>query len=239
MNFQGDLMEFNFGIFYATSVFTGAFKTHYNAPTFYRELGEDLAAHARVVRKSFGAALVVYALFALAGFGIWGNNVEGNVLKNYSQAAESETNGPVLVAVLGMAVAVTLSYPLVFNSGRAAFYGLAPALEKAKETNPRRVHLAVTTFMVLFISCVACFVRDVQVVVGLTGATIGMSLCFIIPAMVHLKIVFSPVRAALQHSHVDVGQLCSKPLIAFAILLLTFGSVSVVLGSLVVLGILT
>lgn len=194
-NFESGLAKCDVGLFFAASVFTGAFKAHYNAPTFYRELGEDIGAHSRVVKKAYVSSFVIYALFAVAGYGIFGSGVEGNILKNY--ASEDGMSFAILVALLGMAFAITLSYPLVFNSGRAAFYGLFPSLERARERNPAKVHIALTTSMVATISLMACFVRNVQIVVGLTGATIGMALCFILPSLVYFKLAFSTDRKSV------------------------------------------
>jgi amino acid permease len=165
----------------------------------------------------------------LAGFGIFGTAVEGNILKNYGK---NGTTLPILVALFGMAFAITLTYPLVFNSGRSSFYGLVPLLEKARQSSPGTVHYVLTTALVLLISLGACFVKDVQIVVGLTGALLGQALCFIIPALAYLKIAFSETRT-LNNPGVR-----SKPMIAFALLLLIWGSISEVIGTLVVLGIL-
>jgi len=228
-NFESCFFEFKFGIFFSASVFTGAFKAHYNSPTFYRELGENLGSHARVVRNSYISAFILYSLFAIGGFGIFGPTVEGNILKNYG-SGEGGPSVPILVALLGMAFAITLTYPLVFNSGRGALYGLVPALEQAKSSNPQQVHIMLTTAMVTAISAAGCVVSNVQIVLGLTGATIGMALCFILPAVSFLKVALSESGPTITHA---------KPLIAFSILLLAFGSMSVVVGTLVVLGVIS
>lgn len=227
-NFQSCFFEFRLGIFFSASVFTGAFKAHYNSPTFYRELGENLGAHARVVRNSYVSAFVLYSCFAIAGYGIFGSGVEGNILKNYG-SGEGGPSVPILVALLGMAFAITLTYPLVFNSGRGALYGLVPPLEKAKNANPQMVHFLLTAAMVVTISAAGCVVTDVQIVLGLTGATIGMALCFILPAVAFLKVALSDTAT--------VTIMHAKPLIAFSFLLLGFGLMSVVIGTLVVMGV--
>ena len=41
----------------------------YNAPKFFKELGEDLKAHSQMVIISYVSAFAIYASFALAGLG--------------------------------------------------------------------------------------------------------------------------------------------------------------------------
>lgn len=233
---QSNLAQVSPSWFYAVSVFTGAFKAHYNAPTFYRELGENVKAHTRVVKTAFSVALIIYAMFAVAGFGIFGPGVEGNILKSYGLASGGEPDAAILFALLGMAFSITLTYPLVFNSGRAAVYGLAPSLERAKVTQPTTVHVVVTTSMVACIAVVGCFVRNVQVVVGLTGATIGMGLCLLIPGFGYLAITrHPPADAPPLNAHLLKAD---ARMTAFSYVLVIFGCISVVLGSLVVLGVI-
>jgi amino acid permease len=236
-NLEGGAFRFNLGIFFATSVFTGAFSAHYNSPTFYRELGEDLAAHSRVVRKSFISAFVMYACFALAGYAKWGDAVQGNVLKNYGQDINAGSVIP--VALFGMSFSITLSFPLVFNSGRLAFYGLFPVFERARTNNPITVHYAVTTVLVLTICSAACVVKDVQLVVGMSGALLGQALCFIIPGVVYLKTAFTPENTLVGLQQREPFGAQGKFLIVFSIVLMVWGFLSQIVGSLVVLGILS
>jgi amino acid permease len=229
--FKGAALHCNLGIFFATSVYTGAFSAHYNAPTFYRELGQDLAAYTRVVRQSFTLAFMMYALFAIAGYGTWGERIEGNLLKNYGEHG----GAAIELATLLMGFSITLSFPLVFNSGRAAFYGVFPIVEKAREESPDTVHLAVTTVLVLGICSAACFIKDVQVVVGLAGALLQTPICFTIPGIVYWKISRSQPTLPLQGRE-PIAR--SKLLMVFSILLVAFGLQNQVVGSLVVLDII-
>lgn len=235
-NIQGGAFRVKLGIFFAASIFTGAFSAHYNAPTFYRELGEDLAAHSRVVRNSYTAAFVMYACFALAGYAKWGDAVQGNMLKNYGQ--DGNGGNAIALALFGMSFSITLSFPLVFNSCRLAFYGLFPAIARARNGNPQTVHFAVTTVLVLMICSAACFVKDVQLVVGMTGALLGQMICFIIPGMVYLKTTYDSDATLVGLQRREVGS-TSRYLMAFAILLMVWGFLCQVVGSLVTLEIVS
>lgn len=233
-NLKGGALHLDMGVFFATSVFTGAFSAHYNSPTFYRELGEDLSSHARVVRMSFISSFFIYAFFALAGYAMWGDSAKGNILQNYGQ--DGSGGKTLAVMLFMMAFSVTLSFPLVFNSGRLAFYGVFPVFERLRLAYPSSTHFAVTTGLVVFISFLACFVKDVQIVVGLTGALLGQALCFIIPAVVYLQTSRKPATLPLKGEAPLPKK--STMLLLFSILILFWGCCSQICGSLVVLGIL-
>lgn len=183
-NLRGDLFRVDMGLFSTVAISTGAFKAHYNAPKFFKELGEDLKAHSQMVMISYGAAFAIYASFALAGLGLFGDKVLGNLLKNYS----AEGNVPILMAWLGMAFAIVFTYPLVFSSARDSIIGMSSALKTAAESQPVATHVGITSSMVFAISTLACFLEDVSVVTGLLGATIGSCLCWIFPALIYLRV---------------------------------------------------
>eukprot|EP00927_Polykrikos_kofoidii_P084615 TRINITY_DN8975_c0_g1_i1.p1 TRINITY_DN8975_c0_g1~~TRINITY_DN8975_c0_g1_i1.p1 ORF type:complete len:438 (+),score=43.22 TRINITY_DN8975_c0_g1_i1:74-1387(+) len=181
---QSNSWNLNMGIFSTLAIATGGFKAHYNAPRFYDELAGSLPAFTRMVLFSFTMALTFYMIFAVAGLGRWGDSVLGNVLKNYP----AEGCMPILLASIGMEVIFT--YPLIFTTARESIIGLVPALQRANRSNPHGAHTILTIVLVLVTSLVACCIRDVSLVIGLCGATIGSCLCWIFPAMIYLKLVF-------------------------------------------------
>jgi len=185
VNVQNHAFRLDMGIFRTLALCTGAFQAHYNSPKFFKELGCNLRNHTCTVLCSFGSAFLIYSSFAVSGLGLFGDDLLGNVLKNYP----AEGNTAVLMAWLGMAFAVIFTYPLVFTTGRDSLIGLVPALQRAGKTNPTGSHVAITTSLVVVITMMACIVDDVSVVTGLLGATIGACLCWIFPAMIYLKVV--------------------------------------------------
>eukprot|EP00438_Fugacium_kawagutii_P029505 Skav222731 [mRNA] locus=scaffold2390:264087:268988:+ [translate_table: standard] len=82
-NLKAYAVHFNMGIFRTVALCTGAFQAHYNAPRIFKQLNGDLQAHVQTVVASFGTALTVYSLFAVAGLGLFGDRLVGNVLRNY------------------------------------------------------------------------------------------------------------------------------------------------------------
>merc|ERR1712194_596614 len=121
-NLRAQAFRLDFGIFSTIAMCTGAFKAHYNAPKFFNELNSDLGAHARMVFISYSTCFLLYASFAIAGLGLFGDEILGNVLRNYG----AEGNKAILLAWLGMAFAITFTYPLVFTSARDSLIGMVP-----------------------------------------------------------------------------------------------------------------
>jgi len=215
------------GIFSALAISTGAFKAHYNAPPFFLQLESDLAAHTQVVVNSFGCAFLIYASFGLAGCGLFGEEVLGNVLKNYP----SQGNVPILLAWLGMAFAVIFTYPLVFSSARSALMQTLPALSGQ--------NTSITVALVTLISLCACMVDDVSVVTGLLGATIGSALCWIFPAMIYVK-ASGGKSGGLQAPLLGKGPQIKKDgtLTSYAMALIVLGVISGTISTLLTLGVL-
>jgi sodium-coupled neutral amino acid transporter 10 len=235
-NLSADLFRIDMGIFSTVAICTGAFKAHYNAPKFFSELGCDLTAHTRMVAISFSAAFAVYSSFALAGLGLFGEGVLGNLLRNYS----AEGNTPILMAWLGMAFAIIFTYPLVFSSARDSLLGMSGALQNMAKSRPGLTHVGATSIMVSLISVLACFLEDVSVVTGLLGATIGSCLCWIFPAFIYL-------RAARGSSDLERPLLTGAPkmrlkgsaaLKGYAALIALFGTASMCIGLGSVFGVL-
>jgi len=193
-NFSGNYARLDMGIFRTIAISNSAFQAHYNAPKIFNELGCDLRAHACTSVLSFGAAFAVYASFAVAGLGLFGDGVRGNVLKNYA----AEGNVAILLAWLGMAFSIIFTFPLVFTTGRDSLIALIPGLQRACKRQPMKTHILLTTSLVLAIATTACMVQDVSLVTALSGATIGSLLCWILPAGVYLKVAFTKPSEDLQ-----------------------------------------
>eukprot|EP00929_Paragymnodinium_shiwhaense_P028425 TRINITY_DN16475_c0_g1_i1.p1 TRINITY_DN16475_c0_g1~~TRINITY_DN16475_c0_g1_i1.p1 ORF type:complete len:444 (+),score=65.14 TRINITY_DN16475_c0_g1_i1:58-1332(+) len=231
------------GVFSMVALSTGAFKAHYNAPRFFKELGGDLHAHSTAVAAAYGGAFLIYACFAVAGFGLFGEDVMGNVLRNYPA-----TSTAVLLVQCGMAFAIIFTYPLVFSSARESLIGMSPSLRiwgRFAERGPpspqqNKAHLLITSVMVALISVVACGVDDVSLVTGILGATIGSSLCWIFPGLMYLKTHKSPVANKSLHQPLTGGPaLVGTPLLrGLCMLCVVTGFASATLGVAVCAGVL-
>jgi len=196
VNFSGNIARLDMGIFQTIAISNSAFQAHYNAPKIFNELGCNLQAHACATVLSFGVAFAVYSSFAVAGLGLFGTSVRGNVLNNYP----ADGNFVILWAWLGMAFSIIFTFPLVFTSGRDSLISLLPALQRACKRQPMKTHVVLTSSLVMATAMVACMVQDVSLVIALAGATIGSLLCWIFPAGVYLRVVLTTSSGELQPS---------------------------------------
>lgn len=225
-NLKAHALHLNMGIFRTVALCTGAFQAHYNAPRIFKQLGGDLKAHAQTVVASFSTALTIYSVFAVSGLGLFGDELVGNVLRNYDP-----DNTAIMMVWFGMAFAVIFTYPLVFTAAREALVGSQPALQEALRKQPLLAHVSITCTMVCAISFVACCVEDVSKVTGTLGAVVGSSLCWICPSSVYLKL------SRKGSTELSVPLRNGKPLLplypalyAYTSLLVLVGSFSILVG---------
>ena len=115
------------GIFVGLPVTLVAFCMHYNTPKFWAEFGAGVPPDARgrtfalVLAAVFLFALVTYEVVAVAGYLLFGNETVGDVLNNFNAGDPAAD-----VARAALALIQLLSFPIVFNSHRAAVIALLP-----------------------------------------------------------------------------------------------------------------
>jgi len=235
-NLKANAFRLDVGIFKTIAISTSAFQAHYNAPRIFGQLGRDLTAHRQTVVQSFGTAFLIYVCFALAGLGLFGDSLLGNVLRNY----EADGNIAIMLSWFGMAFAIVFTYPLVFTAARDSLIGSQAALQRVMKSSPSIAHVAITSTMVCIISTVACCIEDVSTVTGLLGAFIGSSLCWIFPGSIYISMSKRGRPADLEAPLLGKAAAQVLPanpsLYAYAHFLVLFGSVSVVVGIRNVLG---
>lgn len=172
---------FRFDIFKAIALFNGSFSAHYNAPTYYAELRrKSFRRYAQATLYAFAIATVLFTTFGLAGFARYGDDVLGNVLKNYS--AEDPM---VQVSWMCMMVSTIFVFPHAFQRMRSSWTALVnkPANLRARSSIP------VTTIALL--ACTVYFgvaFEDIAVIKMIKGATLGVSIMFILPGLIYLRL---------------------------------------------------
>eukprot|EP00927_Polykrikos_kofoidii_P007653 TRINITY_DN13147_c0_g1_i1.p1 TRINITY_DN13147_c0_g1~~TRINITY_DN13147_c0_g1_i1.p1 ORF type:complete len:451 (-),score=65.53 TRINITY_DN13147_c0_g1_i1:142-1437(-) len=168
-------------IFKTIALFNGSFSAHYNAPTFYAELKDrSFRRFTLATLCSFLIATVVFTVFGLAGFARFGDAVLGNILKSYTA-----DNVMVQLCWLCMMIATVFVFPLAFQRMRTSFTALV--------NKPANIHaqspINFTTLMLLAL-CVylGTAFDDIAVIKMIKGATLGVSIMFIFPAMFCLSL---------------------------------------------------
>jgi len=170
-------------MFKALALFNGSFSAHYNAPTYYAELKvRTFANYAKVTTYSFIIATALFISFGLAGFARFGDEVLGNVLKSYS------AHDPMVqVSWMCMMVSTVFNFPHAFQRMRTSWNAMWN----------KRAH---DDFMVTTLFCLGLCLyfgitfQDIAVIKMIKGATLGVSIMFLFPAMIYLSLSYQGTR---------------------------------------------
>jgi len=185
-------------MFKTLALFNGSFSAHYNAPTYYAELKEKtFANYARVTLYSFGISTALFTVFGLAGFARFGDKVLGNVLKSYSA-----DDPMVQVSWLCMMISTVFNFPHAFQRMRSSFNAL---LNKNQHAD-----LLQTTVGLLSVSLgMGVAFKDIAVIKMIKGATLGVSIMFIFPALIYLRLS-DQERASARSNGADPDSKCRR-----------------------------
>mmetsp|Transcript_104182 Transcript_104182/g.335994 ORF Transcript_104182/g.335994 Transcript_104182/m.335994 type:complete len:496 (+) Transcript_104182:69-1556(+) len=170
------------GLLRCTAIFSVAFMSHCNAPSFYADLQDRSPSRfAFVSGVAFGTAFLVYAAFGLSGLGRFGSEVPGNALSAYPLST------PVLLMWLGMAFCVTASFPLVFGALWGSVLRLAGRACGRPLDQGGAWNRVAAGAVVLAISVAGAVLKDLSVVVSLCGALSGTALSLVFPGLIMLN----------------------------------------------------
>jgi len=164
-------------IFKTIALFNGSFSAHYNAPNFYAELKDrSFKRFAQCALISFAIGTALFTVFGLVGYGRFGDEVMGNILKGYD-----EDSTLVQLCWLAMGLSTVFVYPHAFQRMRASFCAIV-----GKDENANFVPLTIGLLAV----CVYGGIKftDIAVIKMIKGATLGTSLMFIFPALFYINL---------------------------------------------------
>mmetsp|Transcript_36724 Transcript_36724/g.84746 ORF Transcript_36724/g.84746 Transcript_36724/m.84746 type:complete len:510 (+) Transcript_36724:27-1556(+) len=174
---MNNLSPFRPDFFQALALFGSAFMAHYNAPKFYSQLQDrSVPKFAVLVCVAYGLALLVFIIFGMCGFALFGFESEGNILKSYGFGLE------VMLAWLSMGFSVAFTYPLVFSGFRDSFSSL---LNLSGDSNSFRLTFTLVAVVGTVIG--GTVFSNVAQVNGVKGAILSPCLAFIYPAAIHLS----------------------------------------------------
>jgi len=163
-------------IFKTISLFNGSFSAHYNAPTYYAELkNKSFKEFAKATFIAFAIATLLFTTFGVAGFARFGDKVLGNVLKSYSP-----DDPMVQLSWLFMMISTVFVFPHAFQRMRSSWNAIIN-----KPPGAQRF----TTIALLSISVFGGVAfDDIAVIKMIKGATLGVSIMFIFPAMFYMSL---------------------------------------------------
>jgi len=187
-----DAMVLQPGLFVTLPTMAFSFNGHFGAPGMYQQLaGKSPKKWAKVTFLGFGLCLPLVFVCALSGFFTFGSEQllkQSNVLM-----APSMKGPPVMVAFIGMSLAVLFGVPIHTNAVRTALDGiLVRGLGLDKESKMRFTLISVIITVVT--NLVALSMDNLGLVVAVNGAVCATLMMYILPAMMYMK--FAVVSAA-------------------------------------------
>eukprot|EP00164_Ancoracysta_twista_P007007 GFYU01009866.1.p1 GENE.GFYU01009866.1~~GFYU01009866.1.p1 ORF type:complete len:485 (+),score=90.67 GFYU01009866.1:224-1678(+) len=158
------------------------FTCHLNIFSVYEELFNPTMKRMRkVMRRSFGATLILYEIMGVTGYLIFLDNTLDNVMDNFKYGVID-----IFISLGRLAVMVTISfsYPLMSHALRQClenllFPGQIPSVGRSQGEAAMIVTVALGF---------AIITPNIKIVFGLIGATAGCFICYILPAMFYLKL---------------------------------------------------
>lgn len=172
-------------MFKTLALFNGSFSAHYNAPTYYAELRDrSFAKFAQVTIYSFAIATLLFTAFGIAGFARFGDEVLGNVLKSYSP-----DDPMVQLSWFFMMVSTVFNFPHAFQRMRQSFNAL-------RNRRANSDFLPVTLALLGLSLYMGVAFQDIAVIKMIKGATLGVSIMFVFPALIYLSLSSKELAAA-------------------------------------------
>ena len=190
-----------------------AYVAHYNSPSMYRELKDTNASRfGKMVNIGFSILIFLYVITMCAGYATFGDTTLGNILLNYHPSDRLALLGQVATGF-----SILFGFPLVAAGARESLVG---ALSNVLP-NLADYHALLVVTLLTVVTGVAVVARDISLVMGLTGASLGSFICYVCPALVYDRAV------ALRYGGTDSAEYRRRTVLAKA--LVPFG---VILGAL-------
>lgn len=175
INFSSLVLASNLGL---------AYVAHYNSPSMYRELKDTSASrYATMVTIGYTLLIILYVVTMVAGYSTFGDNTYGNILLNYHPKDVLSILGQ-----LATGFSILFGFPLVAAGARESIIGAAKSLGFPQLGDPKN-HAKLVVAMLTLVTAISINVKDISLVMGLTGAALGSFNCYVCPAMVYVKAV--------------------------------------------------
>lgn len=170
-------------------IMTNAYVCHFNVPPIYNELEARSPQKMNAVgRITTVICIVVYALTAISGYLLFGQDTEPDVLTNFDRDLGIRFSSALNYIVrIGYILHLVLVFPVIHFSLRQTvdtliFEGSAPLPESRKRS------LALTVVLLALIYIGSTMIPNIWTAFKFTGATTAVSLGFIFPSIVALKL---------------------------------------------------
>jgi amino acid permease len=168
-------------------IMTNAFICHFNVQSIYNELKEKTPQNMyKVGRISTVLCVVVYALTALSGYLLFGDDTESDVLTNFDKDLGIRFSSVLNYIVrIGYVIHLVLVFPVVHFSLRQTVDSL---IFGELATPSRKKTLTLTVVLLALIYLGSTMIPNIWMAFKFTGATTGLALGFMFPALVALRL---------------------------------------------------
>ena len=181
---KSSLFHFDFSSLVLASNLGLAFIAHYNAPSYYRSLKQTNSSRFRaMVNIAFFIIVTLYTVTMTAGYRTFGDACQGNILLNYHPSD--------ILATLGRfatGLSILFGFPLVACGARESIVGVASSFGY-DSLGADKHHFPLVFGILAFVTMLSSTVKDVSLVVGLTGAALGSLIVYVCPSLIYTNAV--------------------------------------------------
>uniref|UniRef100_A0A6B2E916 Putative amino acid transporter n=1 Tax=Phlebotomus kandelakii TaxID=1109342 RepID=A0A6B2E916_9DIPT len=142
--------------------------------------GVSLEKMNQTVRSATAMCCIVYIFVGFFGYvAFCAQGFAGNILLNFSASIISD------VIKIGFVISVACSFPLVIFPCRASLYSLLYRKDHIDAVNyiPEIKFRLLTVVIVIVCLIIGILIPSIELVIGLIGSTMGVSICVIFPAL--------------------------------------------------------
>lgn len=168
-------------------IMTNAYVCHFNVQPIYNELkGKSPQKMNRVGRMTTLLCVLLYFATAISGYLLFGDDTESDVLTNFDKDLGIQFSSVLNYVVrIGYVLHLVLVFPVIHFSLRQTVSAL---LFKKSLPQGRMKTLALTTVLLGIIYLGSTMIPNIWAAFKFTGATTGVSLGFIFPCLIALRL---------------------------------------------------
>ncbi|KAI4329371.1 hypothetical protein L6164_021641 [Bauhinia variegata] len=170
-------------------IMSNAYVCHFNVQPIYNELeGRSVQKMSRVGRITTVLCILVYSSTAIAGYLLFGKDTESDVLTNFDRDLGIRFSSAINYIVrVGYILHLILVFPVIHFSLRqtvdALVFEKAPPLSESRKRS-----LGLTAVLLIIIYIGSTMIPNIWTAFKLTGATTAVSLGFIFPSLIALRL---------------------------------------------------
>ncbi|KAJ3679154.1 hypothetical protein LUZ60_017165 [Juncus effusus] len=167
-------------------IMTNAYVCHFNVQPIYNELKEKSPKKMyKIGRITTILCVIVYASTAVSGYLLFGDDTESDVLTNFDQDLGIKFSSILnFIVRIGYVLHLILVFPVIHFSLRQTVDSLIFATSTPASKKRR---LCLTFVLLLIIYLGSSFIPNIWIAFKFTGATTGLALGFMFPALVALR----------------------------------------------------